>query len=39
MAQLEMLEGNKAKLTIKIDADGPIGGILVTADNQGGVKG
>ena len=35
----DMLKGPQDLLTIKIDADGPIGGILVTADNQGGVKG
>lgn len=35
----DMLKGPQDLLTIKIDADGPIGGILVTADNHGGVKG
>ena len=35
----DMLKGPQDLLTIKIDGDGPIGGILVTADNAGGVKG
>ena len=35
----DMLKGPQDLLTIKIDGDGPIGGILVTADNHGGVKG
>ena len=35
----DMPKGPQDLLTIKIDADGPIGGILVTADNHGGVKG
>ena len=35
----DMLKGPTDLLTIKIDGDGPIGGILVTADNLGGVKG
>lgn len=35
----DMLKGPQDLLTIKIDGDGPIGGILVTADNLGGVKG
>ena len=34
-----MLKGPQDLLTIKIDGDGPLGGILVTADNLGGVKG
>lgn len=35
----DMLKGPQDLLTIKIDGDGPLGGILVTADNLGGVKG
>ena len=35
----DMLKGPQDLLTIKIDGDGPIGGIVVTADNLGGVKG
>ncbi len=35
----DMLKGPQDLLTVKIDGDGPIGGILVTADNLGGVKG
>ena len=35
----DMLKGPQDLLTLKIDGDGPIGGILVTADNHGGVKG
>lgn len=35
----DMLKGPQDLLTIKIDGDGPLGGILVTADNNGGVKG
>ncbi len=35
----EMLKGPQDLLTIKIDGDGPLGGVLVTADNAGGVKG
>jgi molecular chaperone Hsp33 len=35
----DMLKGPQDLLTIRIDGDGPLGGILVTADNQGGVKG
>ena len=35
----DMLKGPQDLLTIKIDGDGPLGGILVTADNHGGVKG
>ena len=35
----DMLKGPSDLLTVKIDGDGPIGGILVTADNLGGVKG
>ena len=35
----DMLKGPTDLLTIKIEGDGPIGGILVTADNLGGVKG
>ena len=35
----DMLKGPQDLLAIKIDGDGPLGGILVTADNLGGVKG
>ena len=35
----DMLKGPSDLLTIQIDGDGPIGRILVTADNHGGVKG
>ena len=35
----DMLKGPSDLLTIQIDGDGPIGRILVTADNNGGVKG
>ena len=35
----DMLKGPQDLLTIKIDGDGPLGSILVTADNLGGVKG
>ena len=35
----DMLKGPQDLLTIRIEGDGPLGGILVTADNQGGVKG
>ena len=35
----EMLKGPQDLLTVKIDGDGPLGGIIVTADNLGGVKG
>ena len=35
----DMLKGPQDLLTIKIDGDGPLGGVLVTADNLGGVKG
>ena len=35
----DMLKGPQDLLTIRIDGDGPLGGILVTADNHGGVKG
>ena len=34
-----MLKGEKDLLTIRIDSDGPLQGLLVTADNHGGVKG
>lgn len=33
------LKGEKDLLTLKIEGDGPIGGLLVTADGQGHVKG
>ena len=35
----DMLKGPEDLLTIRIDGDGPLGGIVVTADNKGGVKG
>ena len=35
----DMLKGPQDLLTIKIDGDGPLGSVLVTADNLGGVKG
>lgn len=35
----DMLKGEKDLLTIRIDGDGPIKGLLVTADNAGNVKG
>ena len=35
----EMLKGPQDLLTVKIDGDGSLGGILVTADHLGGVKG
>lgn len=35
----DMLKGPEDLLTIRIDGDGPLGSILVTADNHGGVKG
>ena len=35
----DMLKSAEDLLTIKIDGDGPLGGIVVTADNQGHVKG
>ena len=35
----DMLKGPADLLTLQIDGDGPIGRILVTADNNGGVKG
>ena len=35
----DMLKGPSDLLTIQIDGSGPIGRILVTADNAGGVKG
>lgn len=34
-----MMKGEKDLLTIKIEGDGPIGSILVTADAEGNVKG
>ena len=34
-----MMKGEKDLLTIKIEGDGPIGGITVTADSKGNVKG
>lgn len=34
-----MLKGEKDLLTLRIHADGPIGGITVTADSKAGVKG
>ncbi len=35
----DMLKGDKDLLTLKIDGDGPLEGIVVTADNKGNVKG
>ena len=35
----DMLKGPTDLITIQIDGDGPLGRILVTADNHGGVKG
>lgn len=35
----EMLKGPRDLLTIQIDGDGPLQGLVVTADNQGRVKG
>lgn len=35
----DMLKGPTDLLTIQIDGDGPLGSIVVTADNRGGVKG
>ncbi len=35
----DMLKGPDDMLTLKIDGDGPMGGLLVTADNKGNVKG
>lgn len=34
-----MMKGENDLLTIKIEGDGPIGGLTVTADSKGGVKG
>lgn len=34
-----MMKGEKDVLTIKIEGDGPIGGLTVTADSRGNVKG
>lgn len=34
-----MLKGDKDLLTLQVRSDGPIGGITVTADSQGNVKG
>ena len=34
-----MMKGEKDLLTIKIEGDGPIKGLMVTADSQGRVKG
>ncbi len=35
----DMLKGDKDLITIQITADGPLGGLTVTADNSGHVKG
>ncbi len=35
----DMLKGDKDALTITVDGDGPIGGLLVTVNNRGQVKG
>lgn len=34
-----MMKGDDDLLTIKVEGDGPIGGIMVTADSKAGVKG
>ena len=34
-----MMKGEKDLLTLKIEGDGPIGGLTVTADSRGNVKG
>ncbi len=34
-----MMKGEKDLLTVKIEGDGPIGGLTVTADSRGNVKG
>ena len=34
-----MLKGDKELLTVKIQGDGPIGSLTVTADSHGHVKG
>ena len=34
-----MLKGEKDLLTLQVKGDGPIGGITVTADSKGNVKG
>lgn len=34
-----MMKGDDDLLTIRVDGDGPIGGIIVTADSRAGVKG
>ena len=34
-----MMKGEKQLLTLKIEGDGPIGGLTVTADSKGNVKG
>ena len=34
-----MMENDKDLITVKIDGDGPMGGLLATADNKGLVKG
>ena len=34
-----MMKGEKDLLTLKIEGDGPIGGLTVTADSKGNVKG
>ncbi len=35
----DMLKNKEDLLTIRVDGDGPLGGILVTADREGNVKG
>ena len=35
----DMLKSEKDLITIRVDGDGPLGGIVVTADNAGHVKG
>ena len=34
-----MMKGEKDLLTLRAEGDGPIGGLLVTADSKGDVKG
>ena len=35
----DMLKSEKDLITVRVDGDGPLGGIVVTADNSGNVKG
>lgn len=34
-----MMKGEDDLLTIKLEGDGPLGGVMVTADSKAGVKG